>query len=519
MRRQVSYVALIVLLSVAGVVYTLASGNEPLLGLDLQGGASVVLEPEPLPDGQEITEEMLDQAVDIIRNRVDGLGVREPEVTRQGETIIVQIPGVDDQQRAIELVGQTAELRFRPVLDQAGPEDEASYNAALELLDSDDDLDEALLAQARATVELWTLTPDANADEASVLQLKGDTTFTGRLRLGPVPLIGAQAEDPGRRLTGETLEGASARFDVRGGWFVSPTFKSGSPGIDDFNALARTCNSGLPDCPTARVAIEIDGQVESAPTVQASNFERDQIQITGAFTEEEAKDLALALNFGALPLELTAQESRIVSSTLGEDALDAGLIAGLIGVLLVSVYLIAYYRYLGIVAILSLVISGALLWTIVAWLGESQGLALTLAGVTGLIVSIGVSVDSNVVYFEHLKEDVRGGRTVRSAVERAFPIAYSTIVKADVASLIAAVVLYWLTVGQVRGFALFLGLATVLDLVATYFFMGPAIRIMASRQTGFAEKPSRFGIPASMLTSSSGSASTTPEPATSGGVS
>ena len=146
MRQQVSFVVFIVVLSVAGVVYTIASGNEPLLGLDLQGGASVVLEPEPLPDGQEITEEMLDQAVDIIRNRVDGLGVREPEVTRQGETILVQIPGVDDQQRAIELVGQTAELRFRPVIEQAGPEDEATYNAALELLDSDETLDADVLA-------------------------------------------------------------------------------------------------------------------------------------------------------------------------------------------------------------------------------------------------------------------------------------------------------------------------------------------------------------------------------------
>jgi preprotein translocase subunit SecD len=224
------------------------------------------------------------------------------------------------------------------------------------------------------------------------------------------------------------------------------------------------------------------------------SFERDAIVISGSFDEDEAKDLAIALRFGALPIELEAQASRIVSSTLGEDALDAGVLAGSIGLALVSIYLIAYYRLLGVVAILSLAISGALLWTIIAWIGETQGLALTLAGVTGLIVAIGVSVDSNVVYFEHLKEDVRGGRTVRSAVDRAFPIAYSTIVKADVASLIAAVVLYFLTVGQVKGFALFLGLATVLDLVATYFFMGPAIRVLA-RRAGLYTNPTRFGIP------------------------
>ena len=158
MRRQVTYVVGIIAISVAGLVYTFASGNEPLLGLDLQGGASVVLEPEPLPDGQEITEETLDQAVDIIRNRVDGLGVREPEVTRQGETILVQIPGVEDQQRAIDLVGQTAELRFRPVLGQATFDDEAAFNAATAAIAAGD-LDGAALVEAQAIVDRWTLTP------------------------------------------------------------------------------------------------------------------------------------------------------------------------------------------------------------------------------------------------------------------------------------------------------------------------------------------------------------------------
>ena len=488
MRQQLTFVIGIVALSVAGILYTFVSGNEPLLGLDLQGGASVVLEPEPLPNGQEITDESLDQAVDIIRNRVDGLGVREPEVTRQGQTILVQIPGVDDQQRAIDLVGQTAELRFRPVLE---------FGTSLDL------------------------TPDATVDEESVLQLRNDPSPSGRLRMGPVPLVVDQENEPGQHLTGVAVESAAARLTPSGGWAVNPVFKSGSPGIDDFNALALQCFNLQPTCPTGRIAIEIDGYVESAPNVQAPAFERDVIQITGQFSTDEAKDLALALNFGALPLELTPQESRIVSSTLGEDALDAGVFAGLVGVVLVSIYLIAYYRWLGVIAILSLLISGALLWTAVAWLGESQGLALTLAGVTGLIVSIGVSVDSNVVYFEHLKEDVRNGRTVRSAVERAFPIAYSTIVKADVASLIAAVVLYWLTVGQVRGFALFLGLATVLDLIATYFFMGPAIRLMAAR--GFGDRPRSLGIPdptgRDEAMDASNDAATEPEALATGGAS
>ena len=469
MRQQLVLLVGIVVVSLAGMIYTLVAGNEPLLGLDLQGGASVVLEPEPLEDGQPITEEKLDQAVEIIRNRVDGLGVREPEVTRQGETILVTIPGVDDQQRAIDLVGQTAELRFRPVL-AVGVTDE--------------------------------VTPDAAASEESVLQLRSDPSPAGRLLLGPAPLTANQDAEPGQRLTGQAVESASARF-ILPEWAVAPILQAGSPGIDDFNALALQCFTQTAACPTGLIAIEIDGFIESAPTVQAPAFDRDAITISGAFTEEEAKDLALALNFGALPLELTPQESRIVSSTLGADALNAGVVAGLIGFGLVSVYLIAYYRYLGVIAIASLIISGALLWTMIAWLGASQGLALTLAGVTGLIVSVGVSVDSNVVYFEHLKEEARNGRSVRASVERAFPVAYSTIVKADMASLIAAAVLYWLTTGQVRGFALFLGLATVIDLITTYFFLGPAVRLLAGRRAGDV-KPSRLGIPAPTEPSAAG---------------
>ncbi len=498
MRRQLTFVIGIVVVALAGVVYTITSGNEPLLGLDLQGGASVVLEPEPNDDGSEISDDVLDQAVDIIRNRVDGLGVREPEISRQGSTVLVQIPGVEDQQRAIELVGQTAELRFRPLYQEVFG-DESFLPESIALCAPE------LAEDPEALAELYhDPTPDADADECMVAV---DRAGAGvRYLLGPAPLLVDQQRNPGARLTGEVLDTAAARLQLVE-WVVNISFRSGSPGIDDFNALASECARGTALCPptgtspntgafVGRVAVEIDGIVESAPTVGIANFDRGEVVISGgAMTEQVAKDLALVLRFGSLPVELTPQESRIVSSTLGEDALDAGIVAGIIGLVLVSLYLLAYYRLLGVVAISSLAISGALLWTMISWLGESQGLALTLAGVTGLIVSIGVSVDSNVVYFEHLKEDVRAGRTVRSAVERAFPIAFSTIVKADVASLIAALVLYFLTVGQVKGFALFLGLATVLDLVATYFFMGPVIRGMARRES-MNDHPRRFGIPA-----------------------
>ena len=467
MRRKLVYVIGIVAVAVAGVVYTLAAGNEPLLGLDLQGGASVVLEPTRVAEPEE-----LDVAVEIIRNRVDGLGVAEPEISTQGNNILVQLPGVDEQQRALDLVGQTAELRFRPVLSVVA---ESSLEGA--------DTDETLL-------DLFALSEGDVAAGADVVlpQYDDDRNIAFRYQLGPTAVAG------------DGLEGAVAQFHSFIGWHVAPTFKPGVEGIDLFNEVSRRCHSRAPSCPTGQVAIELDNEVVSAPTVQADSaffepFERSSITISGGFSEQEARDVALVLDYGALPVELEAQQSQIVSASLGTDALSAGVLAGLIGLGLVSVYLLTYYRLLGLVAMASLGLSGAMLWAIIAWLGETQGLALTLAGVTGLIVAIGVSVDSNIVYFEHLKEDVRSGRTLRSAVDRAFPVAFSTIVKADFASLIAAAVLYFLTVGQVRGFALYLGLATILDLVATYFFMGPLIGLL-SRRSGLYSHPGRFGIPA-----------------------
>ncbi|MDE0268217.1 MAG: protein translocase subunit SecD [Acidimicrobiaceae bacterium] len=457
-RRAVNLVHAIgiVTIAVTGVLYTLIAGNTPLLGLDLQGGASVVLQPT-----RSASQEELDISVEIIRNRVDALGVAEPEISTQGGNILVQLPGVEDQQRAIDLVGQTAELRFRPVIEELP---EMLYQRDRETKD----LDRFFLTD--------TSTDAITADSEAVLADYGDDrSVLIRYIVGP------------SSLTGDALESAQALYSLVDGWHVLLTFKRGPVGIDGFNELSSICYHREASCPSKKLAIEIDDEIISAPLIQNNSssfipFERSQTRITGDFSEEEAKDLALVLNYGVLPIELEAQQSRIVSASIGTDALRAGVIAGIIGLVLVSLYLLVYYRLMGFVAIASLVLSGAMLWTIIAWLGEHQGLALTLAGVTGLIVAIGVSVDSNVVYFEHLKEDIRSGRSVRSSAGRAFTTAFSTIVKADVASLIAAVVLYVLTVGQVRGFAFYLGLATVLDLVASYFFMGPLISLIAHNQ-------------------------------------
>jgi preprotein translocase subunit SecD len=488
-RRQVVLLTTILVVSVAAMVLTLLWGNRPLLGLDLQGGVSV-----RLTATEPATEEMLDQSVEIIRNRVDALGVAEPEISRTQDGVMVALPGVDDQERALELVGTTAELRFRPVCEvlpaaipgtggSSGTSDRSAEPFA------SCDLVRTGTVRPATGADGVTVPEDDNAGDFVILA-GGDDAATGdrRFVLGPTVL------------TGEALEDADADFiDFR--WQVGVTLHGGAVGIDGFNAAAQRCYVGDASCPVLAgysnglIAIVLDGEVVTAPQIRAPGFERDRIVISGAFEKREAEDVALALRYGALPVELVAENTRVVSASIGEDSLDAGVVAGLVGLALVALFIVGYYRLLGLVALASLAVSGSLLWAIVAHLGTQSGLALTLAGVTGIIVAVGVSVDSNVVYFEHLKEDIRDGRTARSSVDRAFPIAFSTIVKADVASLIGAVLLWWLTVGAVRGFAFYLGLATILDLVATYCFMGPLIRVLAHTRW-FADRPGRFGLPA-----------------------
>jgi preprotein translocase subunit SecD len=234
--------------------------------------------------------------------------------------------------------------------------------------------------------------------------------------------------------------------------------------------------------------------VLSAPTVNDTFSNTKNAQITGSFSRTQAKNLATALRYGALPVTLERQQAQEVSATVGKDALRAGLVAGLLGLALVTVYILLYYKLLGVVAVTSLALSFGLLWSIISWLGNSRGLALSLSGVVGIIVSIGISIDSNIVYFEVIKEDMHSGRTLRSAADRAFHSAMRTIVRADAVSLIAAGLLYWLTVGSVRGFAFYLGLATILDLVASYFFMRPVVHWLSGLRLA-RDRPGVFGIP------------------------
>ena len=524
-------------LAVVLLVVTLAFGRSPTLGLDLQGGVSVNLQPvdesgEVLDD---VSNESLDEAIGIIRNRVDAVGVTEPEVCRQGSTITVQLPGATDQQDVIDLVGTTARLRFRPVLGLLPPEPTEEERAELEQTaeelrtqlglpegaSAQDVLDEELAA-AQAALEAdpeGTSTPEgpqnsygvdvqsSEFQELAAAETQLETQVTPRDEIeadqevvladsnGVLYRLGPTFSSGDRVLEGEAVEDATAGLDQSGQWVVNPVFKGGEDGIDLFNEAATACYNGDPQvCPAqqgtrGQLAIVLDGEVLTAPSINEATFARDQIQISGSFDQESAQAVAVALRYGSLPLNLEPQQAETVSATLGEGALQAGIIAGLIGLVAVFVYMFAYYRLLAAVSLVSLTTSALLLWSAMSWLGAT----VTLAGVVGLVVSIGVAIDSSVVSFEGIKEDVRNGSTVRSVAERSMTRSYSTIVKADTSSLIGAAVLYWLSVGPVRGFAFYLGAATLLDLFSAYFVLRPGV--MALSRSGRGSSPKSLGIP------------------------
>ncbi len=537
-RSHILSLLIVTVVAVASLAGVLIAGWSPVLGVQLQGGVEVVLQPTG-----DVTEEQLDRAIEIIRDRVDALGVAEPDITRQGGQVVIQLPGVKDRQRAVDLVGKTAELRFRPVqfafdaddaearagaaeffellagletevapptsapASETGPEDGSSVDDAAPVATTSVP---ATTTTVPATTTSTTVLPTTSAAETTTSAVPATTVAPTTTVFDPesapslADLITPPEEDladrvvllPGREqpgglqiayilreaaLTGEVVAEANATFQ-NGAWVVLVDFDE--EGSIAFDAMA-AANFGQ------QVAIALDGVVESAPTINATNFDGRAV-ISGSFTEQQARDLAVVLRFGALPVEFEQDDVRTVSPTLGQGTLRAGVVAGLVGLILVGLYMVLYYRLLGLVAVASLGISGALLWSIIAWLGESRGLALTLAGTTGIIVSIGVQVDSNIVYYERIREEIRRGRAVRSAADASFAKAFRTIVWADLASLIGALVLYRLTSGTVRGFALFLGISTLIDIVVSYVFMRPLVVVLARKLIG--ERPERVGV-------------------------
>lgn len=433
-KRLVASLVGILVVVFGGLAANLIVGNVPALGLDLQGGASVTL----IPVG-DYEPAALEVAVEIIRARVDSLGVAEPEIISQGDTVVINLPGVEDQDRALQIVGAQGQVLLRPVL-QSGT------------------------LSSTTTSSTPQETPDPTDPTATVL-LTDDLGIS--YQVGP-----AEA-------TGDVFENDAAADISSGQWAVVVSLRGGAEGEDVWNALTTKCFNREATCPTGQIAIVLDGEVISAPVVQEPVFTGGTVQISGDFTEDEARDLAKILEFGAVPVEFEVASVQTVSPTLGSDSLRAAIIAGLVGVGLVLLFFFAYYRLLPVVMLLGLSLSGSLMWSVIALLSKTNGLALTLAGVAGIIVSVGVTVDSYVVFFERLKDEVQAGRSLRGSAQRSFQSAFRTILIADGASFIGAVVLWYLTVGAVRGFAFFLGLSTLIDVIVAYFYTRPAVLLLA----------------------------------------
>lgn len=473
-RRLVVSLVAIVLLASGTFTANLVAGNQPALGLDLQGGASVTMTPVG-----EVDPAALTVAVDIIRQRVDSLGVAEPEIIRQGNTIVVNLPGVKDQQQALDTIGRTGAVEMRPVLKVVENPDNSTTTTVkgattTSLKPASTTLPPPAggVGSSRTAAVTTTTIPTATPVDPLTGLPEGQTVLPGR-KDGLIYLLGpAEA-------TGEVFSNDSSAQVDAGAWVVVAKLRSGAAGADVWNALSTKCFAGGADCPSKAIAIILDGEVISAPTVQTPTFDNGSVQISGSFSETEAQDLARVLQFGAVPVKFDTPTVQTVSASLGEDSLRAAVLSGLIGVLLVLLFLLFYYRLLAIVVVGGLTVSGLLLWSVISWLSKTNGLALTLSGAAGIIVSIGVTVDSYVVFFEKLKDDVQQGRTLRNSAARGFDRAWRTILAADTVSLIGAVILWWLTVGSVRGFAFFLGLSTMADMIVSYFFTRPAVLLLA----------------------------------------
>jgi preprotein translocase subunit SecD len=452
-----------VLIALTGLVFV-QGATQVRLGLDLRGGTSVTLQPRIAPgENGKVTNEAIDQAVSIIRQRVNSLGVAESEVAAQGSgtnrQIVISVPG-DTGRRVVELVGQTAELRFRQVLATA-----AATGAA----------DPAATPATGVSPEINAKFAALDCTKSENLQGSGadapEETIVACDRAGLTKYILAPAEVLGRQISK-----ASAGLDAQSGssWYVSLTFNG--EGTTAFGAITSRVTSLA--APLNQVAIVLDGLVVSAPRINEA-IPSGNAQITGSFTQLEAQDLANVLKYGALPLAFDRGEVQQVSPTLGADQLSAGLLAGGLGLGLVLLYSLLYYRGLGLVTVGSLAVAASLVYLMFLLLGEWIGFTLTLAGIAGAIVAIGVTADSFIIYFERIRDEIREGRSLRTAVETGWSRARRTILVADFVSIIAAVLLYFFAVGGVRGFAFTLGLTTLVDLIVVFVFTKPIVTILA----------------------------------------
>lgn len=543
--RLLALTALVIAAIYASIV--LSGHLTPALGLDLRGGTSVTLTPR-VQGGGKVTSSALSKAVDIIRQRVNGLGVAESDVTTEGNNIVISVPGKGRDQ-VVQLVGQTAQLRFRQVLAEApvtpaapattgptpapGTSPSAAPSTAPSAAPSTQPssapsakgraVSEALRnTAAPASMPAATPAPPPPATGGSATGTSGAPAPSPALQAEFAALQCTPKEQEALRaqnadiaadviacdrdgtskyllapaeVQGTEVKSADAGLDQNGtGWQVNLNFKS--KGTRQFGDLTQRVVN-LPS-PTNQVAIVLDGVVQSAPQI-INPILGGQAQITGNFTQKQATDLANVLKYGALPLTFDQSEVTSISPTLGSDQLRGGLIAGAIGLALVVLYCLLYYRGLGVVAVTSLGIAGVVTYGAVCALSASIGFTLTLAGIAGLIVAIGITADSFVVFFERLRDELREGRTLRSAVDKGWERARRTILTADLVSLSAAVILYLLSIGSVRGFAFTLGLSTLIDIGVVFCFTHPMVALLArtrwfgSGKTWTGLSPKRLG--------------------------
>jgi preprotein translocase subunit SecD len=464
--RTISIV-LLTILAFTGIAFV-SGATSFKLGLDLQGGTSVTLQPR-IEQGQvgKVTTEAIDQAVAIIRQRVNSLGIAESEVSAQGSgvnrQIVISVPG-ETGRRIVDLVGQTAELRFRPVLVVGAPNaTSVSGDTATATLPSGITSDlNAQFAALDCTLPINRQGGGGASEAAAVVSC--DRDGTAKYILAPAEVLGRQV----------TKASSVISTQNAAGWYVILDFNG--EGTSKFGAMTTRLTS-LPS-PQNQAAIVLDGLVYSAPRINEP-INTGTAQITGNFTQEDAQDLANVLKYGALPLAFDRGEVQQVSPTLGADQLRGGLIAGVLGLLLVIIYSLLYYRGLGIVSVGSLLVATAIALLSFLLLGKAIGFTLTLAGIAGAIVAIGITADSFIVYFERIRDEVREGRSLKSAVETGWKRARRTVLVADAVSMIAALMLYFFAVGGVRGFAFTLGLTTIIDLIVVFFFTKPLITVLA----------------------------------------
>jgi preprotein translocase subunit SecD len=487
-RNLLVSVIVVVAISVGSFAATVFANWSPRLGLDLAGGVSVVY----TATGDHVTQSDLDETVNILNQRVNGLGVSGAQVQSTGtKQISVSIPGVTDAQQVLKEIGQTARMYFRPVECFAYPQavPKGSKNKPPQ---TGTETIPACQSSTQLTAANLGVTPNNSPQGYASNNVPPDPTFETypststqkpNYATSTVLLPGLNGACGGSyrcvlgpsEMTGHAIGSAQATQNQTGAWVVDYT-------------LAGSANSQLWDTVAqknfhAMLGIELDGQVYSAPIIQPTQETFTSFdgkgEISGNLTQQQAQNLAQAMNYGALPVTLETQTSQTVSATLGHSALVAGLGAGIAGLILVLLYVLLYYRGLGLVVISGLVLTAMLLWAIISALGHtSVAPSFDLAGITGLIVSIGITVDSYIVYFERLKDETRSGRSVRTSVDRGFKSAWRTVWAADFVSLLAAIVLYLVAVGNVKGFAFFLGLSTIMGMAVTWFYTRPLVILL-----------------------------------------